>query len=180
MFVPRSRARRRWGDRFGEMTQLIDRQFEVQVPLEIAWDHLARVEEWPSWARHIRRVVVEPSGNLCAESSGHIELTNGVTSTFRMTEFRPRDSWSWTGPFLWLTITYDHQFRAISHSSTILRWIVTAKGFGSSTLGRAFAVIYNRNLNAAIPRLVTELTGLINRNGTSAEPSDPAGAGPDG
>jgi hypothetical protein len=34
------------------MPTLINRAFVVDVPLEIAWHHLARVEAWPRWAKH--------------------------------------------------------------------------------------------------------------------------------
>jgi hypothetical protein len=33
------------------MKVLIRREFIVDVPVERAWEHLARVEAWPSWAK---------------------------------------------------------------------------------------------------------------------------------
>lgn len=35
------------------MVTLIQRELTVGVPSQRAWDHLARVEQWPSWAPHI-------------------------------------------------------------------------------------------------------------------------------
>ena len=74
-----------------------------------------------------------------------------------MIEFNPYKNWKWVGPFLWRTIHYDHQFRAVDDRRTKLTWIVAANGFADSLLGPTFASIYQRNLAAAIPRLVHEL-----------------------
>ena len=38
------------------VVRLLERRFEVKVPIEDAWAHLGKVEQWPSWARHIRRM----------------------------------------------------------------------------------------------------------------------------
>ena len=38
------------------MIELLRREFTVHLPVEKAWQHLARLEQWPSWARHIRQI----------------------------------------------------------------------------------------------------------------------------
>jgi hypothetical protein len=136
---------------------LIDRQFIVNVSLERAWQHLARVDQWPTWARHIRHIELQPEGELGPQSSGVIHLTNGMRSTFRMTEYNPGQNWKWAGPFLWLIIEYDHRFEALSSDQTRLRFVVDAQGFAVELFGRLFAKIYSRNLENAIPRLVNEV-----------------------
>ncbi len=73
---------------------LIDRQFIVNVSLERAWQHLARVDQWPTWARHIKHIELQPEGELGPQSSGVIHLTNGMRSTFRMTEYNPGQNWN--------------------------------------------------------------------------------------
>src|SRR5262249_62215462 len=88
----------------------VEREFLVKASPTRAWEHLALVERWPTWARHIRRVVVSPPGPLGPESSGQIRLRNGVRSTFRMAAFDPPVSWMWVGRFLWLHLSYDHPF----------------------------------------------------------------------
>ena len=140
------------------MTRLLQRQFEVPVSLAVAWRHLARVEEWPRWAAHIERIVVEPPGELGPESSGTIRLRNGIRSTFRMREFRPGENWRWSGAFLCLTIHYDHRFDALAPDRTRLTWTIDGEGFGHRVLGRVFAAVYARSLDRAIPRLVDSLT----------------------
>ena len=84
------------------MTQvlLLEREFVVGTSLEAAWEHLERVEDWPSWARHIRRVDVRPPGALRPTSEGELVLAGGMRSVFRMAELDPGKSWKWVGPFL--------------------------------------------------------------------------------
>ena len=139
------------------MVMLIRRQFLVEARLQEAWNRLAQVERWPSWAGHIRRIEVVPRGPLTSESVGRIQLKNGIRSTFRMVEFNPGVNWRWSGRFLWLTVHYDHRFEAVDEGQTKLTWVVAAGGFGVIWLGKLFARIYGRNLDTAIPRLVHEL-----------------------
>src|SRR5205085_7579162 len=57
---------------------VLQREFTVDLPLEKAWQHLARVEQWPSWAKHIKRVELQPAGELGLKSTGQMLLTNGL------------------------------------------------------------------------------------------------------
>lgn len=139
------------------MITLLRREFIVDAPRERAWQHLARVEQWPSWATHIRRIELQPAGELGPSSTGVIHLRNGLTSAFSMTEFHPNRNWKWVGPFLWLTVYYDHRFEEIAATQTRLIWTVTAEGFGVSVFGRLFAFVYARNLKRAIPALIDEI-----------------------
>ena len=139
------------------MVTLLDRRFRVKVGLEEVWAHLARVELWPSWARHIRRIELRPAGPVNTNSEGTIYLTNGVRSTFRMEEFNAGTNWKWAGPFLWITVHYDHQFSRIGPEESEIRFVLDGEGFGAAVFGRFFAAIYARNLDRAIPRLVAEL-----------------------
>jgi hypothetical protein len=148
------------GERKETLPTLINRAFVVDVPLETAWHHLARVEDWPSWAKHIKAVELTPSGEVTPQSKGVLHLRNGLTSTFQMQEFRPFEHWRWIGPLLWLTISYDHTFTALTSQQTQLTFLVEVSGWGVPLFGRLFAAVYNRNLNTAIPQLITELNTL--------------------
>ena len=139
------------------MITLVRREFTVELPRAKAWQHLAHVEQWPSWAKHITRVHVEPAGELGAQSTGVIHLSNGIKSAFNMTQFSPHRNWMWTGSFLWLTIRYDHVFEELTHQQTKLIWIVEGEGFGVSVFGKLFAKLYSKNLDKAIPALVGEM-----------------------
>jgi len=137
---------------------LIKREFVVQVPVKQAWSHLAQVMAWPSWARHIRSIEVEPVGGLCLRSKGRIHLRNGIRSEFRVVEFNPPLDWKWVGAFLWLTVHYNHRFEPDGLGRTKLTWIVDAEGLGVSFIGRLFAKIYRRSMERAIPHLTAEIS----------------------
>jgi 8-oxo-dGTP pyrophosphatase MutT (NUDIX family) len=137
--------------------ELVAREFTVGVPLHEAWEHLARVERWPSWAKHIRRVALEPPGLLTEVSAGSFRLAGGARSTFRMEIFEPPKRWQWVGRFLTVRVHYDHRFEPTDSGHTRLIWTVVAEGPGSATLGRVFGAIYARNLDRAIPNLQAEL-----------------------
>ena len=139
------------------MIELLRREFTVQLPLQKAWHHLARLEQWPSWARHIRQIRVQPPGELSAASQGSLHLRNGITPCFKVTEFNPHRSWKWVGGFLWATVHYDHFFEELSPTQTKLTWVVEAEGFGISVIGKQFAKVYSKDLDKAIPLLIREM-----------------------
>src|SRR5437660_12210680 len=136
---------------------VLQREFTVDLPLEKAWQHLARVEQWPSWAKHIKRVELQPARELGLKSTGRMLLTNGLKPAWTVTEFNPYGNWKWIGGFLWLTIYYDHRFEELTATQTRLTFEIDAKGFGVSVLGRLFAKIYSKSLDRAIPLLVEEM-----------------------
>ncbi len=144
------------------MVTLIQREFIVDRSLPQAWEHLSRIEAWPSWARHIRMIELRPPGLLGPASTGVIHLAGGMTSAFQVAEFSPPGNWKWAGPILWMTIHYDHQFVALDADRTKLTWIVAAEGIGASTIGRLFALFYRRNMERAIARLIDEMHALPN------------------
>ena len=142
------------------MRTLLKRDFIVPASLEEAWDHLARVEQWPTWARHIKSATLQPSSVLSSTSRGAFILAGGVRSSFRMTECYPPRRWVWVGSFLGLSVEYIHDFEPVDSGHTRMMWIVNANGFGVSTLGKLFARIYNSNLDRAIPLLISEFESL--------------------
>jgi hypothetical protein len=141
------------------MRWLVRRAFDVAVPAQRAWDHLATPSAWPSWARHIRSVETTPPGPVGPDTEGRIRLTNGVRSRFRMVEYVPGERWTWVGRFLWLRVRYEHAFDRLAPDRTRIRFDVGVSGLGSGSLGRLFASIYAKNLDRAIPNLVAELEG---------------------
>ena len=138
---------------------LLRREFVVDVPLPRAWDHLACVEQWPSWAKHIEQVELQPPGELGLGSTGVMRLTNGLKPAWRVTEFNPYRNWTWVGAFLWLAVHYDHRFEELNPTQTKITFVLEAKGFGKSAIGRLFARIYSRTLDRAIALLVKEMNG---------------------
>ena len=142
------------------MITILNCEFVVDASIETAWVHLAKIEEWPSWARHIKDVKLSPSGNISHNSVGSLKLTNGIESEFRVTEFQLHQNWKWIGPFLWMRMEYDHRFEPLGYDKTKFTWIIEGEGIGASTIGRAFAWQYKRNLDKAIPLLQHEISSL--------------------
>ena len=143
--------------RKNKLIRLLERRFIVRVPIDKAWVHLEQVEQWPSWARHIRRIDLSPPGHLGLDTEGAIKLTNGIRSTFRMVELNEGSNWRWVGPFLWFTVHYDHQFKRTGPEESEIGFVLHGEGFGAAVFGRLFATIYARNLDRAIPNLIKEL-----------------------
>src|SRR6266404_5384105 len=104
--------------------RVVDKSFVVRAPLEVAWNHLADVEQWPSWAKHIRSVVKSPPGPLSLHTRGTIKLANGMTSIFCMTEFVPLRHWQWVGSLLGSHVLYDHIFSQDQPGHTTVRFTV--------------------------------------------------------
>jgi uncharacterized membrane protein len=139
------------------MIELVRRDFVVDVPLQEAWNRLSLVEDWPSWAKHIKAVRLKPAGPLTERSEGAFRLAGGARSTFRMEVYDPPRRWQWVGRFLTAQVHYDHRFEPAHGEHTRLIWTVEAEGPGARTVGRIFGAIYNRNLNKAVPNLQAEM-----------------------
>ena len=111
----------------------------------------------PARARHIKRINLEPPGQLGPQSAGVLHLANGMKPAFRVTEFNPPRNWIWVGRFLWLTVIYDHKFEELDAGHTKVTFIVQGTGFGASVLGPLFAKLYRGSLEKAIPLLIAEM-----------------------
>ena len=149
------------------MVTLLRREFTVDMPLKNAWQHLARVERWPSWAKHIKQIDVQPPGELGPKSAGLIRLSNGVKSTFTMIEFNPGRNWKWVGGFLWLTVHYDHRFEQVNSQQTKLVWIIdpdarTVAVFTDPTTHTVLTATDTLDGGAVLPGFTLPLADLFN------------------
>ena len=141
----------------GCSTVAVDREFEVAVDTQQAWAFLEQVETWPTWASHIRKVVLSTPQQLNQQTEGSFELSNDMVTTFKMTEYNPGQNWKWVGSFWWFDVGYDHQFTLVSPNRTKMRWVVELNGFLAPIIGLIFGHIYNGNLDVAIPRLQEQI-----------------------
>jgi hypothetical protein len=139
------------------MITLLRREFTVELPRERAWQHLARVEQWPSWAKHIKQVELRPPGELGPGSTGRLRLSNGGQVRWTVTEFNPYRNWKWVAGLLWLTCHYDHLFEELNPTRTKLTFVVEGEGFGAPVIGKVFATIYGKYMDRAISFLVEEM-----------------------
>ena len=141
--------------------RLIERRFTTRAAAPATWTHLAHVETWPSWARHLRRVELHPAGGLSRNSTGRIVLRGGIPTTFRVTRLDAGRSWSWRGHFAGTTLDYDHV--VVPHdrrAGTDITFTIDGSGRTAPVVGRVFAAVYGRILDRAIPNLVRELDTL--------------------
>jgi uncharacterized membrane protein len=139
------------------LKRVVDKDFVVRAPSEVAWNHLAKVEQWPSWAKHIRSVVTSPPGPLSSNSRATLRLSNAVKTTFQMIEFDPPRHWKWVGSFLGSQILYDHIFSQTDPGQTTVRFTVDVGGGPGALLRGIFGRIYRKNLERAVPLLVQEI-----------------------
>jgi Polyketide cyclase / dehydrase and lipid transport len=139
------------------MKRLLERTFVVEAAAERAWAELLAAEQWPTWARHLRRVQVTPPGPVGPASSATLRLTNRTRATVRVTEFEDGRRFRWEGSFLWLGLGYDHLVTTDEEGRVAITFTVEGAGAGVSTIGPLFAAIYARNLDRAIPRLQARL-----------------------
>ena len=135
------------------MKRLLERTFPVEATSERTWTELVAAEQWPRWARHLRRVDVTPPGPVGPGSGATLKLTNRTRATVRVTEFQDGRRFRWEGSFLWLGLGYDHLVTTDETGRVHITFTVDAAGVGVSTLGGLFASLYARNLDRAIPRL---------------------------
>ena len=140
-----------------EFKRVVDVKFGVRAPLGFVWSHLAEIEKWPSWAKHIRSISISPPGPLSLKTHATLRLSNGVKTSFRMIEFDPPRHWKWAGSFLGAQILYDHIFDQKEPEQTMVRFTVDVSGgFGVLVRG-IFGSIYRRNLSRAVPLLIAEI-----------------------
>jgi hypothetical protein len=133
-------------------TELLRRDFMVDAPIDEAWRTFADVASWPTWAPHIRRVVVSPPGAVGPESSGTLYFRPVGRSQFRVSSFAEGTGWEWVGRVLGLTIRYDHRFVSVG-ARTRLTWTVAEEGDRRSVVGGLYSSFYGRLVDRAIPRL---------------------------
>jgi Polyketide cyclase / dehydrase and lipid transport len=136
---------------------LVERSFEVPIPVRDAWSALADVAAWPTWAPHIAAASTTPPGPVCAQTSGTFRFRPIGTSRFTMTGFDPPRSWTWTGRAMGVPIDYEHRFEPTSANLTRLVWRVRCRG-RAGLRARLFATVYARLIDRAWPRFQASLT----------------------
>ena len=139
------------------MRRFLARTFVVEASPSATWDRLVRVEDWPSWAKHIESAELVPPGPLGPTTTGVFRLKPFLRARFAVVTFRPGEGWLWRGKFLWMTVDYDHHLEPAPGRGTRVTFTVDGRGLGQSTLGRVFARAYGKNLDKAIANLVESL-----------------------
>ncbi|MFN2488181.1 MAG: SRPBCC family protein [Actinomycetota bacterium] len=71
------------------MREVVHERIVVNRPLSSAWKHLAHLEDWPSWAGHIRRMEPTPRGDLTASTQVLMHMRAGPRNKMIVTEYDP-------------------------------------------------------------------------------------------
>jgi hypothetical protein len=139
--------------------RLVERTFTSTSPPDRVWAHLSDVSAWPSWAHHIRKVTLDPPGELTPTTRGKLVIKPALPTTFRMTALDAPRSWSWRGTFLGTALDYDHVVEP-HDGGTRITFTIDGSGATAGVVGPAFAAFYGRLLDRAIKNLIVELDGL--------------------
>jgi hypothetical protein len=140
--------------------RLVERSFEVRAPANTVWTHLANVVAWPSWARHIRKITLDPPGELTPATRGRLIIKPMITTTFVMTALDAPRSWSWRGKFAGTTLDYDHRIDEVDDRTSKVTFTIEGSGATARVVGPAFAFAYGRILDRAIRNLIAQLDAL--------------------
>jgi hypothetical protein len=142
------------------MRQLVERSFDVDVPVALCWDAMVDAETWPIWAHHIARIEVNPPGAIGPCTRARIVLTNRTAARVAVVAFDEGRRFCWVGSFLWLGLSYDHVVEPAEDGRSLVTFTVGAEGRGVGSIGRLFGRVYGRKLDRAIPRLQARLGAL--------------------
>jgi hypothetical protein len=135
------------------------REIVVDVPRQVAWNHFAKVREWPSWLKSMSSVDLSPDDTLGPDTVATLHMGSTAT-TFRMAEWDPPNHWMWTSRVLWFTLLYDHIFDEIDPRRTRIVFHMRVTGFGKSLFARLVDLGSREEHAQSFPLLAKELNAL--------------------
>ncbi len=140
------------------MREVVREQVMVDRPPQAAWDHLARLAAWPSWAGHILAMDADPPGRLTAHTEVVLHMRAGPRARMVVTDHDPPRSWVWEGDSPGVTTVFEHRFEQVGGGTRIwfLAWM---DGPLAPIVGTVFGAVMHRNLARALPRLKVEIEG---------------------
>jgi hypothetical protein len=137
--------------------EVLREQVTVDRPEQAAWDHLAALERWPSWAGHIRSMDPSPPGALTASTSVKLHMRNGVKATMTVTEYDPPRRWVWEGSSLGTVTRFEHRFEPVGDGRTRIWFLAWMGGPFARPGGWWFGRAMKRYLTRAFPKLKAEI-----------------------
>lgn len=145
------------GERETALREVVRESVEVDRPLEVVWAHLAKLEQWPSWAAHIRRMEPTPPGQLTARTEVVLHMTVGFRTKMTVTEYdRPR-RWLWEGRSLGTITRFEHKLEQVGEERTRIWFLAWMGGPLSGPAGWMFGRMMRRYLAVALPKLKAEI-----------------------
>ncbi len=138
------------------MREVVREQVVVERSAAEAWKHLAQLEQWPSWAGHIKRMDPTPPGELTAETKVKLQMRAGPRNTMVVTDYEPPRSLVWEGRSMGMTTRFEHKFEELDGGRTriwFLAWVSEPLAGPGGWIGR----MMKRALGVALPRLKAEI-----------------------
>ncbi len=139
------------------MRQVVREQVVVARPVSAAWKHLANLEEWPSWAGHIRQMDPTPPGELTASTQVMLHMRAGPRTLMIVTEYEPPRRWVWEGRSFGITTLFEHKLEEIGAGQTRIWFLAWVSGPLAGPGGWTFGKMIRRYLARALPKLKGEI-----------------------
>lgn len=139
------------------MSEVVREQVIVDRSPSAAWNHLAHLENWPSWAGHIKRMEPTPRGDLTASTQVILHMRAGPRNKMIVTEYDPPHRWVWEGRSFGVTTRFEHKFEAIDENRTRIWFLAGMSGPLSFLTGGLFGRMMHRYLTRALPKLKSEM-----------------------
>jgi polyketide cyclase/dehydrase/lipid transport protein len=124
---------------------------------EVIWDHLAKLEQWPSWAAHIARMEPTPPGELTPETQVVLHMKVGIRTKMAVTEYDAPRRWMWEGKSFGTITRFEHALEPVGDRSTRIWFTAWMGGPLSGPAGWGFGTMMRRYLARALPNLKAEI-----------------------
>ncbi|HWL66435.1 MAG TPA: SRPBCC family protein, partial [Actinomycetota bacterium] len=98
------------------MSEVLREEVTVDRSQSVAWAHLAHLEQWPTWATHIKRMEPHPPGELTASTQVVVRMRAGPRNKMTVTEYDPPHRWVWEGKAFGITTRFEHEFEALDEN----------------------------------------------------------------
>ena len=139
------------------MRQVVREEVVVDRSPSVAWKHLAKLEEWPSWAVHIRRMDPNPPGDLTDSTQVVLHMRAGPRTKMIVTEYDPPQRWVWEGRSFGVTTRFEHKLEEIGGGRTRIWFLAWMSGPLAGPAGWTFGKMMRRSLAQALPKLKGEI-----------------------
>lgn len=139
------------------MREVLREEITVDRPDTVAWDHMAQLEQWPTWGHHIRRMTPSPPGPLSDSTSVLLHMRNGARTTMVVTEFEPPRRWVWEGRSFMTVTRFEHRFEPVGEGRTRILFLAWMGGPMARPVGWMFGRMMRRYLARGLPKLKAEI-----------------------
>jgi uncharacterized membrane protein len=112
-----------------------EHEINIDAPVEVVWQLVTQVEDWPSFTPTMTRVERLDTGPIRVGSQARVDLPGQRTAVWTVTRLDPPSSFVWRTRVMGVTMTATHDLQAADGgcSSTL---VIELSGLGASVLGR--------------------------------------------